>query len=260
MKLHEIYLSLLQSVGLNADEDGQVYRLLKSKAKRPVTINIDGNPHRLVIPTPAVLADGIPSGQVAFHPLSENLVRGESDVLEYLRKQMRKQVQDRLAKQMATLAIIAGDSAIHADLHPDQSELVTSVPKADEKFTQRIEQLVKRNAKLVNIYLKRAGTVRDEKFDRACIVKFPIVPDETRELHGIRFRKDDVASLDSLLDFILPGYNTEAYCIGSNSNIAPFFDALIRSYAKIIGKLNAVTKLFSDFVEDVADDVEDAVE
>src|SRR5574343_72877 len=80
-KLNDIYKAILKYSGMEADDNGVISNNILG-IKTPVSIE----EKRLVLPVEIQLKNFIPSEKMIFHPLAENVLRGESMVLSYLRK------------------------------------------------------------------------------------------------------------------------------------------------------------------------------
>lgn len=259
-KLNTLYTSMILSLGLKVDEETngvyeeKVSRVKEKIVKSPVTIiSADGVKQKLTMPAKEVLDKGLDDNMVAFHPLSESLVRGESEVLACMRHYMKDKTNVVLCTLMGTLATIASDPELQNN---DTVDLTKAVPGTDATFAKNVMKLAGKVAKgqrLTNIFLKQGGLVDGKKFHRAAIVDFNVTPDKKRTLYGVALRVHDVKSLDNLVEFILPGYKDQAYCVGSDSDIAPFFDALLKAWLGIAEMLNARIEEFEPWIDGAED-------
>lgn len=254
MKICKIYESILKSVGFIADKDGLISRLNAADVMMPVMLRDENDARvRLALPTGDRLRSGDWTGLTAFAPLSENIVLGESEVITLLRKAMRNRVTVVLGMLIEELTRIAVDTDKHKELSPRQHELTSVLSNADKRtlkdFTSILENVNGTSRSLVKLFLKRGGKIDGEVYDRAFIMSFPVEADEDRNIFKVSLRVKDVPMFDKLMDYILPGYKTQAFCTGSKSKKAPYLMAALSGYAKVIARLNEVVKEFSDRIE-----------
>ena len=80
MKLITLYKALLELGGMSSDRDGLVSGKLPGAKEDPRPVTIKGK--RLVLPTQKQLTTSDWSDRIVFHPLYENVLRGESQVIE----------------------------------------------------------------------------------------------------------------------------------------------------------------------------------
>lgn len=262
MKLLDIYTGVLRSAGMVVQDDGFVSRLNAADKLMPVTIaDEDGNRLRLTLPTAELVRSGDWAGKVAFHPLSENIVRGESEIITLLRKSMTRRMTQVLGGLMYDLMAIAVDKDRHKELRGPQHELTAAVPKANAKTLKNLElglgKLNNASRRLCKIFLKRGGKVNDETFDRAFIADVVLDIKEDRSWYGVKLRVDDVETIKAMLEYILPAWDTQDWCYGSNDKNAPYLHALLVGYGRVMVRLNTLINLFSDRIENFEDELTD---
>ena len=85
MDLLELYTAIVESAGWNVNSEGFV-----TAFKGPV--EIAGK--QMVMPTKKILRNPDWDNHIAFHPMSENVMRGESAVLFELRNQMQFKLKE----------------------------------------------------------------------------------------------------------------------------------------------------------------------
>lgn len=254
-RLITLYKTIMTSAGLTCDEQGRIYQTLAGESI-PCTVGEKS----LLLPTSAVLKDTDWSSAVAFHPLSENVARGESAIIKKLKELLlirTVRVLDGLAFQLLTLA---ADPEQHEKLSPAQLEYLTHVKEADAKMVDAYRKVISSTTidgkhRLINMYLKRSGTLNGTKFARLCVVSMPLLdedPDD-RTLFDHKVRKRDFTSIPALFEYILPGINDNAYSYGTHNKTAPFFHALMLSYLNIAKQLNQRVNMFKEHLVDVDD-------
>lgn len=251
MDLVQWYKAILESVGLQIDENGNTSMMLGEQAF-PCTVN----EKRLVLPLPELLRSGAGWDQrVAFHPLSENVVRaGESPVLKKFRALANHRLTEVISTLMTELMEIAADPSRHAQLTPRQSEFLSHVKDADAKTLKGLIKVLESVSttgprRIVSTYLKKGGKLRGQSYSRVAVVSFPIVEEidlEAKTIFNVTLdRKKDVQTIVALFNYIIPNaHDLEEYSYGSNSRVAPYFHALCHAYINVAKRLNTVTRRF----------------
>ena len=253
MKLLDLYQSILDVAMLKVSEDGFVSAKLMGESKPAM---VKGK--RLVLPTREHLSSPDWEHRVRFHPLAENVLRAESDVLAFFRQSLNIRLNFTFGVLAYQLLQIATSPADHAKLSPDQAEFLSKVKNADEKTLQVYEKLIAAypaNASFVSIYLKRTGQIAGKRYARLGVVSFPIYKDlkasTTGEVNGVKMRVKDRESILALLEYMIPSIEDgENNNRGSDSQLAPFLDALMKSVLVVASPLNALVELFRNQLEE----------
>ena len=250
MELVQLYKSILKSIFVEADESGAL-SLVFGKGG-PLTIG----EKRMVIPERDVLINSDFTNLIAFHPLSEDVMKGESAVIQKLRKLILFRLTTSLQLLATELLSLAGNSENHAQLSPTlQKRLLKPMSKADASSITQLSNLFKKlslngQQRLLSVYLRRGGKICGTGFARAAIIAFPMLTElenDDRKVYGETVKVDNVKVLKALFNIIVPGYETtETYSFGSNSKVAPFFHALMGAYAKLAIQINLVADEFKD--------------
>lgn len=255
MELLELYKSILESIGSSVDEKGLVSIVGESQN----TPNEIGD-KRLVLPTSDILRAGDWRHCIAFHPMSENILRGESVVIKNLRLLMNLRLTTTAVKLASQLLGIAANTAYHGKLTPKQSEFLSAVPDASEKTVRLFDKVIQKliidgEYRLVSIYLKRGGTWHGSKRSRVAVVSFPIMDEfekDERNIFGVTMSGKEKETILNLINFIFPnGNDLEEYSYGSDSQCAPYFHALLKAYVNVADRLNSITKKFKAHLDDV---------
>lgn len=248
LELIPLYKSILEASGLVVDKEGLV------------SMELGGDLHpaecqnkRLALPTGERLRSGEWQGLQPFHPIAENIYRGESPVLKKLRAIINFRVASIISCLLTELIEIAANTDYHSKLSPTQSEYLTLVSNVDAKTVGAFEKVLSKMSptgehRLTSIYLKRGGTLKGEKFSRLAVASFPITDEfgnKEHTLFGVKVRAKDQKAFENLFDFLLPhAHSIESYSVGSNAMTAPYLHALLLSFAKIAKQLNKVTHKF----------------
>lgn len=246
-QLTDLYQAILISLGLQINEQG-VVELMEGDTPRPVTVS----GRKLILPTTEVLRSYNPEYHIAFHPLSESVVRGQSPVIKKLRQIAMFRVQASLQLLLEELMKVAADPSKHSKLPPAAVEMLRAVPDADAKTAEVIEDVLGKvngeEYKLVNFYLRQGGMVGGQVVQRATIVTFPFMKEfenAEHQMFGVKMRKKDRVAIQALFNWVLPNaHDTDTYSFGSNSATAPYFHALIHAYIKMAERINEVAKHF----------------
>jgi len=251
----QLYKDILSVASLKADDEGMISAVAGS-ASSPFMV--EGK--RLVLPTRENLAGEDWTNRMIFHPLSENNLRGESKVMEKFRGAINARLNYVIGLLSQELLALAVDVDAHKRLNPDQASLLTKVLGAEQKTLDMLQSLLKamglgnNDRCIVHIFLKRGGMVRGKKYNRACIVTFPLYEElckeDTKQIYGVTVPKKHRAVLRNLFEFILPGIeNPSAFDAGSESDIAPFLDCLMQGVMKIAGCINQVVDDYEKFID-----------
>ncbi|BDD79891.1 hypothetical protein [Burkholderia phage FLC9] len=254
-KMLDFYESILGAAGLIVTSDGCV-SVATSKDPKPMTLK----GRRLVLPTPEHQRAPNPDTKIAFHPLVENVMRGESEVFERFRLAINARLNVVIGSIVTMLLTLGTSQAEQHKLTPEQSEFLSKVKNADEKTLIALKKIMDSlpaaaHQKLfVSMFIKRGGTVGDKRYSRVGVVHFPFYNDLKKsdgELHGVKLRVKDREALAGLLDYILPEQDIAGvYNRGSNSTIAPSIEALMLSVRAVAAPLNDLLSRFEGVLPD----------
>lgn len=251
MTLIELYTSILKFSGLEADDEGYISTSLDDR-KDPTLI--EGA--RLVLPSPNHLKGYNPKEKIIFHPLTENILRGESEVIKKLKHTINIKLNFSIGIVAQSLLNLVASPDQHKLLSPQQADLLTSITEADEKSVVNFINIMVKGVKahadrlFVNIYLKQGGKYHGKKHARVGIVGFPFYQNLLDDkVEGIRVK--DKATYKELFEFIFPDIDeAEAYNFASNSQVAPNLESLLRTAAKIASRINDIIDTYKDFIDD----------
>lgn len=262
VKLIELYKNILKYVKLEVDENGFVYSGYKSavNSDSPKPTTVGGA--RLVLPLPENLKNYNPGKMIIFHPLCENILRGESDVLVAFRAIMNVRLNYTMAIIAKSLLVVCGNKEIHKNLTPEQAQLLYKLDLVDEttinNFILLMTSAVKKKPEgsFVCVILRKGISIRDKRYSRAGIIKFPILNelDNEEAPYGVKLRQKDIDVYKALLDFMLPGIAVQdTYSFGSDSTIAPSMEAIMMSSIKIASRLNDILEEYKDYIDGYED-------
>ena len=119
MKMLDFYRSILEDANMSVSMDGYVsVTPIKGGSNLPATIDNK----RLVLPTQEILMNADKNNVMVFHPLYENIMGAESEVMTKLRKCYAVKLETVLASISHRLLEICCTVPEHKRLNPEQSE------------------------------------------------------------------------------------------------------------------------------------------
>jgi len=253
-KIVDIYKSILACGGMITDSEGFISVRMNTASEPAV---IDGK--RLVLPTQNQLMNPDRTNRIVFHPLAENILRGESDVISKLRSVFNIRLNYTFAAIGQNLLQIAASVTDHKKLTPDQSEILSIVKDVDDKtviaFTSLMLNAMKQSADkcFINIYLKRKATIDGKVYSRGGVVTFPVLSELLKDqdsYFGVKLRVKDRNAFIQLHEYLLPNLKLDGhYNRASNSDVAPYLDALMHAVMSVGSKFNDVLDLFGDLLD-----------
>lgn len=261
MKLTDLYASLLKTAFLYPDDEGFIS--LKLPGGKPSPALIDGK--RMVLPLPNQLNNPHKDQIIVFHPLLENIARGESKILERYRQALNMRLNLTVGLVAYQLMMIGTSKELHSSLSPDQLELLDVLKDADAKTKKLFDKIMEameadpKQARFVSIFLRKSAKVHGKTHARVAVVGFPFYEELKKggkEVFGVKIeRVKDRAVLMAFMQYLFPRIDElEAYNRGSDSDVAPFMDALMQTVLALASPINAIAELFGEKLGD-ADDI-----
>lgn len=252
-KILSFYEKSLSSLGVYFEND--MGYTIHREERIPATI--DGR--RLVMPTREILNGAKWDTQFPFHPLSESLVRGESECLQYIRERILRKLGATIGILLYEITSLAVDASRHPQLTPEQLSVLSELGKVDDRTATDIDKLVtacakKGNGTFVNIYLRRDGHSHGTSYRRLAVTTFPVFEQLAEgTAMGVTLRVADKKFLKNVLEMIIPDIGErDQYSVGSNSDTGPYLEALLRAYAKVMDPLNSRVWLFRKHLGEMA--------
>ena len=270
MEINDFYKSILESTGVRIGDDGLVsVSLGKDEAGKetlvPYEVGKGGKGmRRLALPIPQILQGADWKSVIAFHPMSENILKGESPVLKCLNNLMAARLASTALRLAGQLLYIGANTSYHGKLTPKQSELLVHLQNANEGTIKVFNRLIGKirlvpmdgmeDTRLLKIFLKRGGTWKGTKRARVAVVNFPLLDEFAKgenTIYDVKMSNKDRETLLNLMNYIFPeASDVDGYSFGSDSQIAPYFHALLHAYGNVAGRLNAVVKEFKKHLKD----------
>ena len=244
------YRALLGSLGITEDAQGLLSMTTLGFESPVMCTGL-----RMVMPTRDVLRAANWNDWIAFHPLSESIIRKESVVVNRLRQLINYRINTNITLLMSEILGIASDTKNHHKLSPKQAEMLTVIPDVDDGTCETWSKIVgmlkdKPEYRIANIYLKAGGHVGNTAYRRAAIVTFPIMEELlSKELNiwGSKVSKRDKLAIRAAMQWLLTPTGSKEipdYSFGSNDDTAPYFHALVHAYGDVAKRLNAVAYLW----------------
>lgn len=251
MNLIDIYTSMLRFSGLHVDDNGHIFTKINDR-KEPMMVS----GLQMILPTFENLRRFNNKDHAIFHPLAENIVRNESVVLKKYRDVVNIRLNYTIGVIVQSLLNVVASPDLHKQLNPEQMHLLTFIKDCDDKtVTHFIQQMVSAiktspDSAFINIFLKRGGWKDKTKYARLAVVSFPFF----ENIKDMKVRQKDKEAFKAIFQYLFTKIDTEgAYNYGSNSDIAPFLDAMMHSAALIASPLNDTLELFNPYIEGAAE-------
>lgn len=252
-QLRELYKSQLESLDIYDKGDGYLSRRLSEDEYVPYVIL----GRRVTLPLDEFVRAATPTAEhIVFHPLSEDVLSGQSPVMRSLRLLVLNKLNDTIGKLAGAILIMMANTKSHGSFTSTQMNYLKSLPSVDEKCVANFNKILDEvessgGKKFINIYLRRAGQVRDVNYKRKASVSFPIIDElnsDDQTIYGVSgLRKGDIKVYKALFDLILPDADVQdTYSGGSNSNVATYYHALLTAYHVVAGVLNATSRALDE--------------
>lgn len=266
MNMLEVYQHVLNTCGYLVDEEGRVRKEVNDKTF-PVSIDIEGESRIVVLPTRANLTSPDILRFVVFHPMQENLMRGESKLLSFIRKELNRRYGTSLAYLMNELVKISSGSVNHTELTPAQRDIISRFGKTDQKFQDSFFKIIialgksrSKNNTVATLSLRKGFTIDGTSFSRVAIWSFPLadevykVIDEVSKkkdyqpkIFGVPVRKGDLPILKNICEVFFPNsqeVDKHGFYGASDATDAPFFEAFVRSLLSLPKHTNHIAEVF----------------
>ena len=264
LKLIPLYTAIADAADWNVTEDGFVSKRVPNKEPEPVMVK----GQRLALPTDAQMKSS--SKDIAiFHPLREDVLNPDTDVLDVLRKSLNTRLNVTTCWLISHLLALAKSPDDQARMNPDQSAFLSEVKNvSDSTFEdwKKILGAMKVDAKTkttVSIFTKKGGMHEGKKHNCVGVVKFALYDelketvdkDGKPEVFGVKLssKKNRDAILAAFRYLFTNIDNPVYYNYGSSSQVAAFMDALMQSFGRLAADINAVVDLFGDPEQDLLD-------
>ena len=251
-KLITLYQQLLDTAGLEVTADGCV-SIKAYDGEKAAPFTVKGK--RLVLPTKEHMRNPSPK-TVVYHPLQESMARGESEVFTEYRKALSVNINLGSLCMVRDLLVLVGSSSLHSKLSPDQSEVLSILKGASSKTLEAWDKIVKGipdnqlYRSMVKFYMKPSGEIAGKSYTRVGVVSFPLYEQLRKadeKVYGVTLADKHREIIKKAIEFIFPGIEVlHHYSRGSNSNVAPMFDAMMKSFLAVSSAYEVVRVMYSD--------------
>ena len=258
--LLDTYRSILYYSGcrVNDNENCRIFAQLDSNSgTQALTLN-GGRPW--VLPTQENLKTAYDNNFAIFHPLNENIIKGESADVKRLRSCLLIHINYSLYTLIVAMLHIASSPELHATISPEQTDMCVKVKKITKEQKNLFEKLawdaINRADgiyQLVYINLSRGSTLGDKKFSRVGNVTFPFFEKlkEGVEICGKKLNQADTKAFIRMFEYVFPELDKEGkYSFGSNSTVAPYLEALLKSSYNIVERILELYNNFENVLTD----------
>lgn len=253
-KLSQAYTDYLNSLNVQPDEG---HALIQNTfgLNRIITVN----DRILTIPNKTTIATH--NSKVAiFHPLCENVLLGESPVLQELRYLTMESLQEIIVNTISSILKISQDPQAVKSLSPSQVEWLKCTNGADATTIKNFQSLARRfevrgsKYRVISLFFQRGQELNGETYKRVAVVNFNLYEelDKSNIVYGVKLRKSDVSVLKTILETIFDKIDeADEYSVGSNSVLSPYFDVLLKAHYGLLKQLNGVTWKFRKAIKEL---------
>ena len=258
MKLLSLYEAILDYGTMKVDKNGFVKNAYGTGNE---SILIEGK--QLVLPYSDQLRNFNPNEKMIFHPMAENIFKGESQVVALMKQKIMTKVNISSCYLLQTLINILASPDLHSQMNPQQAELFNMGMDADTKTLTNFVKIMTHAVKnkpdkgFVSMYLNRGASFQGKRCTRVSVVSFPFYEQLVKEKevpNGFpidHLRIKDKETLVKLFEFVFPELEKqEAYNYGTNNSTIPYLDALMFGSSKITSRLNDLVEIYKDYIED----------
>lgn len=253
LQLTTFYKGILNALSCTID-DSNGFVTYSPPGAQPAPCMV--NDKRLILPINDALRAYNAAQQQAFHPLCESTVRGQSPVFSKLHALVAARLHSVLCITLRGLMDIAYDKTTHQRLTPKQMPLIQMLSDVDQKTSDALNAVIRvtdplGTNRIISVFMHSQPKL-DKPYRRACMISFPILNELAKpehDIYGQRMRKKDKDAIAALLLYVLSDCDKpHYYSVGTNADIAPFFDCLMRGFIKVQRDLNNIIKQYRDFI------------
>lgn len=204
----------------------------------------------LVLPLKEVLREGKKEDRIVFHPLSENVTRGESDTIKALRDYIQWRHQSVGILLITELARVAASPSEHKNYPAKAKKYLQQISDFDEANYKTLLTLLKNvkpdpDRRIISLTLRRGSKTKDDGIMRSCLVHFPIFEDLAKDdlsVFGSKIpSKKAKARLAKLFEIVFGDEETrESFSYGSRNMDAPYLHALLTVHVRLAEHFNAL--------------------
>lgn len=210
----------------------------------------------VVLPAKEILVENNFERIHPFHPLCEDLLRGQSDTIRWLIKRVAAALTLRISTIGLQMLTVASSTALQGRI-PDAKatahlEVVAHAKASTVSGWGKMISNFKKADPLLNLYVSRGDEAGSNKagFYRLAAISCPMGDDaeDNAVLCGVKLAsKTDKRMLVNLINYLLPKELRE---FGSNGNI-PYFTSIVGIFHAITKHLNHIVKPFKPLAGEI---------
>jgi hypothetical protein len=239
LSLTELYKAILGSMYCTVDDEDMIGFVNTKK-------HFKINDKTVVLPTMKYLSNPEWNKYFPFHPLSEDPILGQSEVIHFLLKRVCAAIVFRVTTLIEAMLLIASKPELQQRItDPKYAAHLECVGMAKESTLTSFLKVVKaftKEGKLISVYVTRETAGRTY---RTATLHSPLFEctDDTAEVFGLKLSsKTDKQMIVSALNYVLPESIRQIGVFGHT----PYFEGLITLYHKVISHTNEIVKPFKD--------------
>lgn len=242
-ELLEWYKTLLLSLNCEIDCSPD-YNIRWKVGENKELVKVSGL--QLVFPTKELLAkDNDWKKIIAFHPACENILGGQSPILNMLCLFVNHRIITTLLQVANCIIELGRNTDIQESLRNSQSEFLSqfTFDKASVELLGRIERKTTFNVgdfPLLSIRLERGGEIAGIKYLRVCNIIHHFKLTEGKICGATPSSKTSDIAIKALFTNLLP----DQLSYGSNSQNQPYLRTLLETYYRMAIRLNNVIRIF----------------
>lgn len=247
--LAAVYTAILKSLYCSVDDDGVV----KSLKDEPYRIG----DNVVVVPTHELLKENDWKGKVAFHPLCEDLLAGQSDITRWLIKRVNAAIALNVCHLVLCSLQIAQNPALQSEIkdgsYTQYIEILGESKESTINFFRK--KLMKAfgdeesSVSFSNLYVSRAGELNGKTYSRIATLEIPMLNENTDDTMLLGIKAPNKADKRMIIDFVAKLFDGVPLEVGSNGNV-PYFEAIMRLYYGVANRLNKVRKTLKGGIDD----------
>ena len=246
------YRSLLKYAKLDSTEDGYVVYRKKDGSQMPFKIG----KQNAILPLAERLRAINHEKEIVFNPLRELTFRAETEVYRAYAKALMIALNVTYGHVATSLFQITGSPDQHAGLSENQLNYVLALTEADEKTAVEFASTMVTGLKtspenfFVSTFIRKGGEYEKKKYKRVGVTFFPFYEAlKKKEGKWARLSKKNHTSFVQMCELLFPEMSVdEAYNFPTDSNLAPGFECLVKTTAKLADRLNQVMDDFSSLM------------
>lgn len=247
--IEKFYLNILDYAGLKYEDD-----IIKNKNDKLGDFTVDGK--YVTLPYMENLKN--PNGRVIFHLLNESYVTPETTLFNLYRKRLTTEINLKLLNLFSSIIEIVSEINITKKIkNNDLLQVFSNIPETDLSSLEALLNLAKKSkehnneAFLLNIYLKKNGTFKDNNYDAIGKINFIAYKDivkaiESKEfkVYDSKFRKKDLVLFNTLFLTIFPNIDDEEYYTEyTNNKVFRYLDILLKTSYLVTKIINNVSNM-----------------